>query len=59
MSAEKCVVVGDMLDKDIKSANLAGMPAIWMNRNPYKVQPNVDAINSGSVTFDAAITSIS
>ena len=59
MQAENCFMVGDMLEKDMKSANLAGMPCIWMNRNPYNYQSNVDAINSGSVTFDAAITSIS
>lgn len=59
LDVEKIIIVGDDLTKDIKSANMAGVPCIWMGVNPYDMQANIEAINSGSVRYDSAVLGIS
>ena len=46
MGTDRVVVIGDKLTSDAKSANLAGVPNIFINLNASNPGPNIRTINA-------------
>jgi FMN phosphatase YigB (HAD superfamily) len=53
LGVQNVIMVGDTLPKDIMSANMAGVPSIYVNIVPKRVDQNIRYINEGRAYYNA------